>query len=309
MRLEWLEDILAVAETGSMIRAAERRFLTQSAFSRRLRGIEEHLGVELFDRSRKPAVLRPGVMDLRDEMRGLADGLRKLRGDLARGDATDQSRIVIASQHAITTALAPRLIQAIPQPDEVDIRLRSANREDCYTLLLTRQADFMLFYSTDRQHLIIDQDFTEICVLGYEPLIPVFARHEVERLRDGLEQGHVPVVLYPREVFLGRVVRDEIWPQLGTEGFKPRAETALTLAALQFALMGGALAWVPRSLAQPHLRAGELQDLSETFGAARLALTIARLNGARSRRADVIWTGLRQDGPRHLADLLDRPED
>jgi DNA-binding transcriptional LysR family regulator len=34
MRLEWLEDILAVMETGSFIRAAEQRLLTQPAFSR-----------------------------------------------------------------------------------------------------------------------------------------------------------------------------------------------------------------------------------------------------------------------------------
>ncbi|MGB3147248.1 MAG: LysR family transcriptional regulator, partial [Paracoccaceae bacterium] len=35
MRLEWLEDILAIAETGSFAVAAERRHRTQSAFSRR----------------------------------------------------------------------------------------------------------------------------------------------------------------------------------------------------------------------------------------------------------------------------------
>ena len=54
MRLEWLEDILAVVETGSFIKAAERRCLTQSAFSRRIRMIETHVGAELFDRARKP---------------------------------------------------------------------------------------------------------------------------------------------------------------------------------------------------------------------------------------------------------------
>ncbi len=41
IRLEWLEDILAVAETGSFSEAAERRHLTQSAFSRRIRNIED----------------------------------------------------------------------------------------------------------------------------------------------------------------------------------------------------------------------------------------------------------------------------
>ena len=43
MRLEWLEDILAIAQTGSFSGAAERRNLTQSAFSRRIRQIEDYL--------------------------------------------------------------------------------------------------------------------------------------------------------------------------------------------------------------------------------------------------------------------------
>ena len=54
MRLEWLDDILAIASTGSFSGAAERRHLTQSAFSRRIQQIEQHIGVELFDRSQKP---------------------------------------------------------------------------------------------------------------------------------------------------------------------------------------------------------------------------------------------------------------
>ena len=47
MRLEWLEDLLAVAETGSFQEAADRRRLTQSAFSRRIQHIEELPGASV----------------------------------------------------------------------------------------------------------------------------------------------------------------------------------------------------------------------------------------------------------------------
>ena len=59
MRLEWLKDVISIAETGSFSEAARRRNLTQSAFSRRVRQIEDHLGIELFDRSKKPVQMRP----------------------------------------------------------------------------------------------------------------------------------------------------------------------------------------------------------------------------------------------------------
>lgn len=305
MRLEWIEDILAVADTGSMIRAAERRFLTQSAFSRRLRMIEDQLGVELFDRTRKPAELRRAVLERCDEMRKIADGLRNLRSELARSDSHESTRIVIASQHAITTAIAPLLIQTITEPGHIDIRLRSANREDCYALLLTRQADFMLSYSTDRQPLVFDPDFIETVALGRERLVAVFAAREADRLQAARQQGRVPAVFYPGDVFLGRVVRDEVWPQAEPGLFTSYAETALTLAALQFALIGGALAWVPRSLAQPFLRKGELADVSAIFGGADLALNILRLKSSRSSRSDAAWASLTSKGPAQLIDLLD----
>ena len=57
MKLEWLEDLLAVIDQGSLSKAAVARHLTQPAFSRRVRAIEGYLGCELFDRDRKPLQL------------------------------------------------------------------------------------------------------------------------------------------------------------------------------------------------------------------------------------------------------------
>ena len=57
MNLSWLEDFLALAASGNFSRAAEERHMTQPAFSRRIRALEEWLGAELFDRSTQPARL------------------------------------------------------------------------------------------------------------------------------------------------------------------------------------------------------------------------------------------------------------
>ena len=54
MNLTWLEDFLALAASGNFSRAAEERHMTQPAFSRRVRALEEWLGAELFDRSEQP---------------------------------------------------------------------------------------------------------------------------------------------------------------------------------------------------------------------------------------------------------------
>src|SRR6187549_3327253 len=51
LKLRQLEILLAVADTGSMAKAATRLAITQPAISRALADAEQTLGVPLFDRS------------------------------------------------------------------------------------------------------------------------------------------------------------------------------------------------------------------------------------------------------------------
>src|SRR5262245_40168350 len=51
LKLRQLEILLAVADTGSMVKAATRLAITQPAVSRALADAEQKLGVPLFDRS------------------------------------------------------------------------------------------------------------------------------------------------------------------------------------------------------------------------------------------------------------------
>jgi DNA-binding transcriptional LysR family regulator len=51
MQLKWLEDLLALADAGSLVRAAERRHVTHPAFGRRIRALEAWAGAPLIDRA------------------------------------------------------------------------------------------------------------------------------------------------------------------------------------------------------------------------------------------------------------------
>jgi len=59
MNLRQLEHLLAVAETGSFSRAAERQHVTQPALSRSIQSLEDDLGARLIDRSSKRNELTP----------------------------------------------------------------------------------------------------------------------------------------------------------------------------------------------------------------------------------------------------------
>lgn len=287
MRLTWIDDILAVAETGSLSLAAERRGLTQPAFSRRLQAIEQHLGVELFDRSRKPMRLRPPTLERREEMAALAARLRQLVEDLRREQRSSANRIVISSQHALTTFFAPSLIRRL-EHDSADIfvRLRSANLDGCHAQLFGRRADIALVYRSDGLRSEFEsgvERYLDALVVGSDRLVPVGTP---DILREPL-----PLVSYPSEVYLGRLLDTVVLPGLrATVAVQPKVETALTLAALALAEHGLGVAWVPRSLAAGRVAGARLRDLSEHLPAADLDIVALRLKGEIAPAEARVWS-------------------
>lgn len=289
MRLEWLDDILAIAQTGSFSGAAERRNLTQSAFSRRVQQIEEYIGVPLFDRSRKPVQLRPTTLAQSAQIEQIAAALRQLVVDLRRGDRVASNRIVIASQHSLTTSLAARIVQGIHDSgQEVYVRLRSANLDDCFALLLSRNADLAIVYGLPDESSF-PGDYLDSVDLWSDRLIPVLRPDRARVLAAGA-LPELPIVAYPPEVFFGAVMTERILPALDPATLAlPRAETALTMAALEMAAAGVAAAWVPETLARLGIAQGRIADLSAILPACALSVRAVRLKGAHGPAETVIW--------------------
>lgn len=294
MRLEWLEDILAVAETGSLSEAAERRRLTQSAFSRRVQHIEDYVGVALFDRTRKPVQLRPTTEEQRDQIARLVRTLRQLTDDLRRGDRTAGNRLLLASQHALTASWAPRFIDTIRSENAgIFLKMKSANLDECFTLLLSRQADIAVVYRCVGEDHPIAVNYIETTIIGSDRLIPVFAKAHTSQLNTQFKQGEVPFIAYPSDVFLGDVMDRVVLPAIrGESRMVPKVETELTLAALELAGNGIGVAWVPSSLARARIEGGDLADLSTSLPYCDLDVTAVRLADRASPVEATVWQQL-----------------
>lgn len=290
MRLEWLEDILAVVETGSFHAAAIRRNITQPAFSRRIRAIEDYVGAELFDRERKPVGLKPSISAQQEEIKRLVTDMKDLLYELRRQGREASNRVVIASQHAITTSRAPGIVEMFSSNIDVSVRLRSANRDECLALLMTKQADLLLNYQSATEAAAETEDYLERVDLGPEAFIPVFATQSLGILNDSYARGELPVIAYPSDAFLGRIFNEELAPQIRSGEFvRRKVETALTLAALQFAINGVGVAWVPESIAKDAIRAGLIFDLREVLPHTMLTVAAVRLAGTHTAVQDQLW--------------------
>ncbi|WP_216842450.1 LysR family transcriptional regulator [Tabrizicola piscis] len=294
MRLEWLEDILAIAETGSFSGAAERRRLTQSAFSRRVQQIEDHVGVELFDRAHKPIRLNPTTLAQSEQILLLSAALRQLVVDLRRGERIASNKVVIACQHSLTAARIPRILQQLPDHrNGIHVRLRSANLDECTGLLLSRQADVAIVYRLPDGTDDFNTDFLEIITIGKDRLVPVFNKALPPPSANPAEPRDIAYIAYPADVFFGTVMERKILPFLdpGTHP-TPKVETALTLAAVEMAVAGIGVAWVPLSLAQDRIASGRLVDLSADLPTCDLQVNAMRLQGKASLAGVVFWSRL-----------------
>lgn len=301
MRLEWIEDILAVVEYGSLDAACKKRNVSQPAFSRRIRKIEQSLGATLFDRSARPARLAPHIPDQIDRMRELSAGLRDLALALSDTHRTRRKRVVIVTQHAIATTSTPEIIGRYADLD-CETRLRSANRDECIAQIMTRRADIALIYDVTGTHEIRGADFLDIVHIGTETLIPVFSGDWLEKLNQQFLRGELPVIAYPSDVFLGQIQRRIIFPRLTKVGsIRTRLETALTLAALEFARAGMGVAWIPEHLARVDIQHNRLLDLSSTLPAISMQILAARVIGGDSSMADAVWKRVCAIAPSELA--------
>ena len=306
MRVDWLDDILAVIDTGSLSRAAEARLLTQPAFSRRIKAIEHVLGIEFVDRRRKPARPTQALAAQEQRIRALSDEMRAFVADLRRDSRQTRNRIVIASQHAITTSLSPQVVAILTKDSDTSVRLRSVNRDECNAMLFAKQADITLTYRTPGEPALLGEDYVEDMQIGTEELVPVFSADHAAGLMENYEHGDLPIIAYPADVFLGKVLNAEILPRIaGTAIVRPVSEPALTLAALQLSKAGVGLAWVPKSLTQADLASGALRDMSQDFRRVTLDVVASRLLGRKSPVEDGVWAviGRHFIGPENTAEL------
>src|SRR5450830_1645090 len=112
MNLEskWLEDFSALAATRSFSQAAERRFVTQPAFSRRIRSLEAALGLTLVNRSRTPVELTAAGQLFLVTARTVVEQLGEVLRHLHHLEGGQGEVMQVAAAHSLALGFFPRWI-------------------------------------------------------------------------------------------------------------------------------------------------------------------------------------------------------
>jgi LysR family transcriptional regulator, nitrogen assimilation regulatory protein len=105
-----LKCFLHVLEAGGLSQASQRMHLTQSALSRQIRQLEEHLGVDLFLRTGRGLVLTEAGRRLEPRARALITDLDRLETEVAEGYGRVVGSLVMAVPPSVGAALPASLI-------------------------------------------------------------------------------------------------------------------------------------------------------------------------------------------------------
>ena len=107
MDMSWLEDFLALAEQRSFSRAADVRNVTQPAFSRRIRALEDWIGTPLFVRGAQGATLTPAGACLRPQAEDMLRSLHRARRDTRAVGERAMATLSIAATHTLSFTFFP----------------------------------------------------------------------------------------------------------------------------------------------------------------------------------------------------------
>lgn len=268
MHLQWLEDVLVLLEERNLSRAALRRNITQPAFSRRIRGFEDWLGVQILDRRANRIEISEALTANEAEIRALILRLRELRTRLIQFDPMTTT-LTIAAQHASFCATYPEMaLRARTQFPGLRWRARAGNLNDCVSMFLRGDAGLLLCYEAENVGTLQFGSDIRRGVWGKDYLIPVVGgnlRYKVKLTGDVPDD--IPAIAYPDESYFGEVLAKN-QRQFGTLNAceNPFAVMAFSSGTREMVLKGLGVGWLPISMVYRELESGAVISLAGTYG-------------------------------------------
>lgn len=297
MELAWLEDFVALSETGSFSRACERRHITQPAFSRRVRALEDWVGVKLFERTTRGASLTPAGEEFLRGAPALVRAIADLRRDTHEVGSRETSTLHFAATHALSFTFFPAWLRAAEQGGAIGpVRLVSDSMQACEELMLRGQSHFTLCHRHPIAPSRLETSaFLSKCV-GEDSLIPLVAPNAEGRPRWCLDTGGpgLPLLAYSDESGLGRIVAAHHFDRRVT--LRPVFSAQLAATLLGVARGGTGIAWLPASLAADDIARGTLVHAGSSDWTVTVEIRLFRPAEQHSASAERFWASLPTGG-------------
>lgn len=292
--LDWLEDFLALADSGNFSRAAQARNIAQPAFSRHIKSLEEWVGVDLFDRGSHPVTLteagkrfQPAI---EDSLERLLESRQKARAAHEQANAS----LRFAATHALSLTFFPSWLGQLEAKLHIGkIEMVSDSFQACEELMLQRKVQFLFCHGHADVRTRLDEAQCQFAVVGDDMLMPVSApSSEREGARyhiDAPNEETLPVLAYSRQSGLGQIMRGVMGAKLEREPFNIvfTADHAVLLKTM--VLEGRGIAWLPLNLIRDEIASGRLVPAATELWQVPIQIRLCRHESAMSALAESLW--------------------
>lgn len=254
-----LRAFLAIADTGSLGRAARVANLTQPSLSRLVKGMEDRLGHALFDRGGKGMVPTPAGELLATHSRHIVSEMQNTRDELAALRGLKRGVVRIGAVAAVMRTLVAETVgKLLADAPNLGVELIEAVDGELLDALLTRRVDVVVAASPLEHAEVVQlgdaayrDSFSAFCASGHRlPPAPALA--------DVLAQDWV----MPGPAFTPRQTFERLVQAQGYALPRVAVETASVEAMIAVSTRSNLLCWLPEPLLAAHVASGTMRALA-----------------------------------------------
>lgn len=298
MDLQWIEDLMALARTGSLTRAAALRHVTHPAFGRRIRSLEAWAGVPLVEHGSKPLRLTPAGQRMLSQGEESLRGLLDVREELRNAKTEQQRVLTLATGRTLARTWVAEWLPTVMQLGQpAFVRVRTGALADTLTWLEQGDADLLVVY----HHLSISdrpqgRGFLQK-TLQQDRLVPV-ARRQLHPRQAATQRGEqpMPYLGYAPSLALSALVRDHLQQHPPPTRLHKVLECDSADALLEYALKGMGVCWLPGALVGNACRQGALAPCWDERMEIPFEVRLVRLRRRLSDVAEAVWRGTPSGG-------------
>ena len=252
LEIKHLKTVRALRDGGSLVEAAKRLHLTQSALSHQLKDVEERLGLSLFIRKTKPIRFTKAgehILELADKVIPQLDKTSREIKKLAGGQA---GRLHMAIEcHSCFDWLMPAINSFRDQWPEIEIDLMASFHFEPLPALARGDLDLVVTANPAPIPGIYYQP-----LFRYQALLAIANQHTLVNCKyiEAEDLAEQTLIHYPVE----RKRLDIFTQFLEPSGIEPQntRQADLTLMIVQLVASGRGVACLPNWALQPYLNAG-----------------------------------------------------
>lgn len=263
IKFRHLQCFLAVAQQGSLQKAAAALSITQPAVSKTLQELEAHLAVRLFDRGRKGAVLTASGDAFARHAAASVRALRDAVASVTPAGPLGAEVVTLGVLPTVAPQLVPALLLRLDQlGSRTSLRVHTAPNPALLNQLRQRSLDLVIGRFAEPGQMVglsFEHLYSDPLVLAVRPHHPLL---ETAAHQPGLLQRlHLFTLLLPTQGTAIRQSADHFLTTRGVATLTRTVETLAVSAAQQYAQLSDAVWLCPLGAASHALASGQLQTL------------------------------------------------